>query len=54
MVTVTSVAGVMNMGKSVPRVEIEPTSMALQVSVLIISRLRRPDVTMLSTLTSLW
>ena len=42
MVTATSVVGVMKVGNIVPRARIEPTSLALQASVLSITPHRLP------------
>ena len=45
MVTATSVVGVMKMGNTVPRVGLEPTSLAFWASVLLLKHVGVPDVT---------
>ena len=54
MVTETSVVGVMKMGKSVPRAENKPISLALQARMLTITPNSLPDVTILPTPTYLY
>ena len=45
------VMDMMNMGNSVPKVGVEPTSLAFEASVLTISPPKLPDVTIISTTT---
>ena len=53
MFTAASIMGMIKMGDVAPRVGIEPTSLAFQASVITIPPVRLPDVTTLSTPTSL-